>query len=295
MNVRPATADDFDAMLELLLEEEEQVNGRPATIGLEDLRTWLSSTDLEHDSYLFESDGGLAAFGWCEPEPGGDVSVAIGAIRPGWKGRGLGSQLLERAEARARTHGAGRLHQIVLGRDDRAPQLLQAQGYREVRRFYEMAIQLEQAPTVPDLPIETFREEDARAFHDALDESFQDHWEHHGVGFDEWWRRHTSRESFDPSLWFLIRDGGEVAAVVRNDANRNGGGYVGALGVRRLWRGRGYAKALLLRSFREFFDRGMPRVTLGVDAENPTGATHLYERVGMHVEAENVVWEKALA
>ena len=39
----------------------------------------------------------------------------------------------------------------------------------------------------------------------------------------------------------------------------------------------------------------MTRVTLGVDAENPTGATQLYERVGMHVEAENVVFEKTLA
>ena len=39
---------------------------------------------------------------------------------------------------------------------------------------------------------------------------------------------------------------------------------------------------------------GMPRVTLGVDAENPTGATQLYESVGMHVEQENVVYEKAL-
>ena len=65
--------------------------------------------------------------------------------------------------------------------------------------------------------------------------------------------------------------------------------------MRRPWRGKGYAKALLLHTFREFYERGMPRVTLGVDAESPTGATHLYERVGMHVEAENVVFEKALA
>ena len=36
------------------------------------------------------------------------------------------------------------------------------------------------------------------------------------------------------------------------------------------------------------------RITLGVDAERPTGATHLYERVGMHVEHETVVFEKAL-
>src|SRR5436305_182428 len=74
-----------------------------------------------------------------------------------------------------------------------------------------------------------------------------------------------------------------------------GGGYDGVLGVRRDYRGRGYAKALLIRTFAEFWDRGMPRVTLGVDATNPTGATHLYESVGMHVEAENVVYEKTLA
>ena len=39
----------------------------------------------------------------------------------------------------------------------------------------------------------------------------------------------------------------------------------------------------------------MPRVTLGVDAANPTGATHLYEAVGMHVKSENIVYEKSLA
>jgi ribosomal protein S18 acetylase RimI-like enzyme len=65
--------------------------------------------------------------------------------------------------------------------------------------------------------------------------------------------------------------------------------------VRREFRGRGYAKALLYRTFAEFWDRGVPRVTLGVDAASPTGATHLYESVGMHVESENVVYEKMLA
>jgi ribosomal protein S18 acetylase RimI-like enzyme len=69
---------------------------------------------------------------------------------------------------------------------------------------------------------------------------------------------------------------------------------VGALGVRRRWRGRGYGRALLLHTFREFRRRGMTRATLGVDAANPTGATRLYESVGMHVEQEEIVWEKAL-
>jgi len=35
--------------------------------------------------------------------------------------------------------------------------------------------------------------------------------------------------------------------------------------------------------------------SLGVDAENPTGATRLYERAGMHVAYEAVAFEKPLA
>jgi ribosomal protein S18 acetylase RimI-like enzyme len=169
-----------------------------------------------------------------------------------------------------------------------------SRGYAETRRFYEMAIEQSEPPAPVGLPIEVVHESEIRAFHDALDEAFQDHWEHHSTPFEEWWERHGSNPNLDLSLWFLIRDGDEIAAVTRNEANRNGGGYIGAIGVRRPWRGKGYAKALLLHSFRVFFERGMPRVTLGVDAQNPTGATHLYERVGMHVEMENVVFEKAL-
>ena len=148
---------------------------------------------------------------------------------------------------------------------------------------------------MPDMGIERLDPDDVREFHDALDEAFQDHWEHHPATFDDWWKRHADNPNLDLSLWFVIREGGEMAAVVRNEANRNGGGYVGAIGVRRPWRGNGYAKGLLLHTFREFYDRGIKRVTLGVDAESPTGATHLYERVGMHVEQENVVFEKSLA
>ena len=36
------------------------------------------------------------------------------------------------------------------------------------------------------------------------------------------------------------------------------------------------------------------RVALGVDAENPTGATLLYERAGMHVAYEAVTYGKEL-
>ena len=188
------------------------------------------------------------------------------------------------------------MHQFALGPDTYARELLASLGYQDVRRFYEMAIELTERPELTaDVEIESLQPGGEEAFYDALDASFQDHWEHHSTPFAEWWERHSSNPNFEPSLWFLIRSDSEIAAVARNEANRNGGGYVGALGVRLEFRGRGYAKALLYRTFAEFWDRGLPRVTLGVDATNPTGATHLYESVGMHVEAENIVYEKALA
>jgi hypothetical protein len=36
-------------------------------------------------------------------------------------------------------------------------------------------------------------------------------------------------------------------------------------------------------------------VGLGVDAQNPSGATRLYERAGMHVAYEAAAFEKELA
>ncbi len=293
MNVRPFGEADFEAVVALLREEEEHTLQRPSRIGPSDLREWTSRTNLAESSWLFEEDGELRAVGWVDIAD--DLGVGIGVVGPRCKGIGLGIQLLERSEANARARGAARMHQFAFGADTAAAALLTSHGYRDVRHFFEMAIEQTEPPPPVDLPVETVRAEDLGAFHAALDEAFQDHWEHHPTPFAEWWGRHDSNPNLDLSVWFMIRDGDEIAAVTRNEGNRNGGGYIGAIGVRRSWRGKGYAKALLLHSFREFYARGMARVTLDVDAENPTGATHLYERVGMQVEQENVVFEKMLA
>ena len=293
MSMRPLRESDLPLALRLLREDEEQLLGRPSRLEASDLREWLSQSDLPTDTWVIEDEGGLAAFGWSTPW--GDFFAGIGIVAARAKGRGYGAQLVDRSEAHARERGAPRIQQIVLGADPAAAELMLARDYREVRRFYEMAIELDGPPEVPaDVEIETLRDEDARDFHDALEEAFQDHWGHHSRGFDAWWERHRSSPGFDPSLWFLVRENGSIVAAIRNEANRNGGGYVGALGVRRAFRGRGLARALLLRTFAEFHRRGIPRVTLGVDAESPTGATRLYESAGMEVEMENVVYEKEL-
>lgn len=295
--MRPLAEEDFEAAHALLALDEAHTTGWPSRMELSDLRAWLSSVDLARDTWLLEEDGRLVAFGWHEGN--GELGFAIGVVHPERRGRGIGSSLVETAVRRGREAGGIRLHYGALAADAGAPALLEAHGFREVRRFFVMAIELAAPPAVPALPeglvIETFRVEDARPFYQALDESFRDHWEYHERAFEEWWKQRSGAPDFDPSLWFLIRDGEEVAAVVRNEPKRNGGGWVDALGVRRPWRGRGLGRALLLYTFAEFYRRGLTRVSLGVDSENPTGATKLYESVGMAAEVEQVVFEKALA
>jgi len=297
VNVRPISPDDFVALAAFLAEDETHLFGRPSRLGVADVTAWLSGPDLTSDTWLFEEDGRLVAAGWVEKHH--DTGIAIGIVHRERRGRGLGSELVDRSEERLRALGVGRVHAVTLAPDAAAGPLLTGRGYREVRRFWEMTIELgNDPPPEPLLPegfrIESFSSELARAFHGALEEAFAEHWEYQPEPFEEWWERQVARPDHDPSLWFVVRTGEDVAAATRNDPERSGGGWIGALGVRADWRGRGLAKALLLRSFREFHQRGQRRVGLGVDSENATGATKLYESVGMVVDSEQVVWEKVL-
>src|SRR5438067_368327 len=85
----------------------------------------------------------------------------------------------------------------------------------------------DEEPSLPvGLAIETFHEEEARAFHAATIEAFEEEWGFERTPFDEWWEMRSRADDFDPSLWFLVRDGGEIAAVARCEANRREGGFV---------------------------------------------------------------------
>jgi ribosomal protein S18 acetylase RimI-like enzyme len=276
-----------------VLAEDELAHGYPGRVSADDVRNWWRRTDLGENSWACEEARGLVALGWLECY--GDDAISGGAVHPTAKGRGLGAELVEISERRARALGGSCFRQMTLGADEAARSLFESRGFREVRRHYVMAIELESEPPEPMLPaglkIDTFREDEASSFQAALSEAFADEWGFHSLPFAEWW---AMRRADDKSLWFLVRDGQEIAACARCEPML-GGGSIGALAVRKPWRRRGLGRALLLHAFREFHRRGYERVSLGVDSENPTGATRLYASVGMHVESEHITFEKELA
>jgi len=247
------------------------------------------------EAWLWEEDGGIVASATFGVH--GDAADVRGVV--GERGRGIGTEILERGEAFARAAGVAKMLAGAAEPNADARALFEGRGYREVRRFYEMAIELTEEPSVPALPdglvVDELRDGEQRAFYDALNEAFAEHWGWHPTPFEEWSaiRKDQHHDELGP-LWFVVRDGEELAAITRNDAQVAGGGYVGAIGVRPGWRGKGLAKALLQQTFAEFWRRGTTRVTLGVDAQNETGAVRLYERVGMHVDACGVAFERTL-
>jgi mycothiol synthase len=126
-----------------------------------------------------------------------------------------------------------------------------------------------------------------------MEEAFADHWGHVPRSFETWSHRTFNSPGFDPSLYFLAWQDNQPAAGLMCK-HRGEMAWVGTLGVRRPWRKRGLGLALMRHAFREFYHRGDTHIGLGVDASNPTGATRLYERAGMHVAREYVLYEKEL-
>jgi ribosomal protein S18 acetylase RimI-like enzyme len=121
----------------------------------------------------------------------------------------------------------------------------------------------------------------------AHNEAFADHWSSEPLTPEEWDRHFVGDAFFRGDLSFVAFDGSEIVGYAVNyvaeadwEATGVREGWVGQLGVRRPWRRRGLATALLVQSMEAFLTAGLEAATLGVDAENPTRALGVYERVG---------------
>ena len=123
---------------------------------------------------------------------------------------------------------------------------------------------------------------DDALLHVVVQDSFAEHFRFTPEPFEPWVQRALADELFAPGLSFLVfHDDTPVATSINYHAPERG--WVGMLGVRRPWRGKGLGMALLRESFAAFRRAGLLAAVLGVDSENADGAVHLYERAGMRV------------
>jgi ribosomal protein S18 acetylase RimI-like enzyme len=189
----------------------------------------------------------------------------------------------------------------ALAEEPRVGRLLAAHGYAEVRRFFAMRIDFD-GPTAPAarvarIAIRGVAPGEERAVYACLTDTFADHWGDTWQTEETWMHSHVATDKFDPGLWLLAWDGDVLAGALVGQPQSGEDpalGYIAELGVRRAYRRRGIAEALLRTAFGRFQARGLLGASLHVDTESITGATRVYERAGMTAQPRFARWEKEL-
>ncbi len=273
----------------------------------------LPNADPYRDVLLAEIDGRVVAVTsrWWAVRDGMRSYEHEGSVLPEHRGRGIGRAMLRTNEAALRGYADAdpEGHPGVYATwtvDSARPtaDLLLAEGYRPARHFFEMGRpSLDEVPMVAmpaGLEIRPVGRGDVRRVIRAEDEAFRDHWGHRDLT-DADIEGIIAHPDFDPSLLVVAWDGDEVAGVVTNmiypAENETLGlrrGWLERVSVRRPWRRRGLATALVAESLRLLRERRMTSAALGVDTENPSGAVGLYERLGFEVVSHGTLYRKPL-
>jgi mycothiol synthase len=308
LRLRPGKWSDLEAVARLIYEVCAADGDTSVAVTPEELKhEWETpGFTLARDTYVAETDTGRIV-GFEEFNNGHAHAIlhTDGYVHPDYKGRGIGTSLLRAIEGRALEEMAlaepdvrVSLRSTIDNRDPTSHDLHRDEGYLPLRYHWRMEIVLAGPPLEPSFPEGIELRPFIKGEHDiavwqAQNEAFRDHWGSHDQTLDEWKRSRFDDPEFNPSLWAIAWDGDEVAGFSLN-RYRMGIGWIRTLGVRRPWRKRGLGEALLYHSFAEFYRRGTKIIGLGVDAQNPTGATRLYQKAGMYPASEFVTYEKEL-
>jgi mycothiol synthase len=232
-------------------------------------------------------------------------------VHPDDRGRGIGRALTRWVERRAREAAAEwpgpEPHELGSWIDSEMAtglRLLESEGYQRVRYGFTMVRQLSESipdTALPDgIAVRPVVEVDHRRIWDADCEAFRDHHDaavRTEADFERWF----TMPNLDTNLWRVAWDGDEVVGSVMTfiwpEENEHLGlsrGWLEHISVRRQWRKRGVAKALIADSLQTLRETGLAEAALGVDAKNPTGALQLYESLGFRQHKTGISFRKAI-
>lgn len=300
--------DDLKAVTQLIYDVCEADGDTTVALTEEEMvQEWRTpGFDIETDGIVaVTTDGRVVGYEEFTNEFEHSKLRADGYVHPLYRGLGIATAMLYAVEERARLEielaapdVRVYLHSTLDSHDTDGRSVHESCGFSPIRYHWRMQTDLVSEPPVVIWPegIELrpfIKGEHEHAVWEANNEAFRDHWGSHDVPFDRWALKKFGRSDFDPSLWMVAWDGDQIAGFSQN-RYRMGIGWIGTLGVRRPWRKKGLGYSLLIDSFSEFYKRGMKTIGLGVDAENPTGATRLYIKAGMYAASEFVTYEKEL-
>lgn len=295
---RPATPADLDAVDAVLIDVD-----RSLTADAESSRIWLELAwssdwiDLPTMSRLVVSpSGAVAGYVNLEAVDPSELVGAFGRVAPTHVRRGIGTSLVRwsrRAAARLIPAGTSTiLRHSISAEDDAARTLLSDEGFEHVRTAWHMRMPLPPGYEAGEVPSgvairRSVEGADDRGIWETMEAAFRTHFGFQPVGFEQWWANTRSTGAYDPSLILVAELNGTIVGASEQflpPGERTG--WVGDLGVRPEFQGRGIGRALLRHALADLASRGLRFGQLNVDAQNETGAVELYRSVGMRVVRE---------
>lgn len=274
--------------------------------------TLLINCNPALDVLLAEVDGkavGYCRVWWWDIAEGDRAYHSEGYLLPEWRGKGIGRAMLGWCESRQRQIAAGhpqdqsRLFDIyVFDTQHWLIDLLGSEGYRPVGHDASMVRpDLEDIPDAPlpdGLEVRPALPEHYRQIWEASHDAFSDHWNYARA---EWPIELFLEYAKNAPLWRVAWDGDQVAGMVLSfiDEDENAKfsrrrGYTENVAVRRPWRRRGLARALLAQGLRGLKERGMAEAALGTHIENPHGTFEFYKSMGYRVVQTCTFYQKAM-
>ncbi len=299
------------------------INTADAMFGIEDGATeqelseqlGIPGLDPERNVFVAEQNGQVVGFGLVRFFGGQteDIFRTWFQVHPDVRGRGLEERILIRLYQRAEEFlpeckaptlsfnaWASALEKERIAAIERL-------GFVETRRNWVMvrrALDDIPEPEYPDgIIVRPYRiGADDVETHRADNEAFRDHWQHADHPL-EMWQYYVTRPAFKPDLSVVAQDSqtGEIAGfcmiTINDEENARLGvrrGWLDVLGVRRPYRRQGLGTALILKGLHNLRDARVDHAALGCDAENITGATRIYKRVGFTVHRERIIYSKPM-
>jgi len=288
LTVRSATPDDVDAVTAVITGCEIEAHGSAEIEAEEVAESWARPTvDLAGDVVVVLDGDNLVA--WAETYRG----RGEGFVHPSYRGRGIGTALVEWWTARAAEHGIDLAGQTVSDDDPTAVALLQGLGCTVGHTSWLLTLPLGDEPPAPASPppgiaLRLLQPGEERAMFHLIDDAFA-HWAGRDRGvYDDWAAMTVASARWEPWMGVVAVEGDRLvgAAVLRVYP---GEGWIDQIAVAGDYQGRGIGRALLQHTFGVFHGR---EPAVGLSTDSRTGALDLYLHVGMTVRRSYRRWSR---
>ena len=306
MIVTRPTPDRLPEALALLQASDEAIWG--ASDWTEsDLREDWERIDLDRDAWLIELDGRLAGVAQLLDRRGARF-IGDAYVHPELTGRGVGALVVQAARGARRTSSrpSGRPTGLSssssrISSGTTAPRALPrpaaSREHAASSGWSPMSAASIPTPEWPEgvelRPLDL--EAHGRELHAAQEETFAREWGHVARTYEDWRERAFVIPRIDPALvpvvWAATRSPPFRSTTRNGTATGAGSGCSASASA---GAGEGSVSRCSASRSAAFAMRARRPWRSGVDAENPTGATRLYDRAGMRVLWQADVWEKQL-